>query len=160
MIKIKERNQQVAIPADIFESFGTIRFLNIFPIILSAIANGSILAIDELDASGSWSLFPTAYGEAEWEEAAPEYELPIDRTPGMKPNPAKFTADGYEDESISVQLETLEQNPLPDPEHPWAPGKFQLLLPASSGDGFQLLRIQLGDLIDIHLIVHGCYLLD
>ena len=51
MIKIKERNQQVAIPADIFESFGTIRFLNIFPIILSAIANGSILAIDELDAS-------------------------------------------------------------------------------------------------------------
>ncbi len=66
--------------------------------------------IDEMDASGRWTLFPTACAESEWEEAAPEYELPIDRTPGMKPNPAKFTADGYEDESISVQLETLEQN--------------------------------------------------
>ena len=66
--------------------------------------------IDELDASGNWSLFPTAYGEAEWEEAAPEYELPIDRTPGMKPNPANYTADSYEDDSISVHMETLEQD--------------------------------------------------
>ena len=38
-------------PAKIFESFGTIRFLNIFPIILAAIKTGATLVIDELDAS-------------------------------------------------------------------------------------------------------------
>ncbi len=64
----------------------------------------------EVEESGSWSLFPTAFAESEWEEAAPEYELPIDRSPGKKPNPASFTENGYEDESISVRMETLEEN--------------------------------------------------
>ena len=41
----------IALPAEIFESFGTIRFLNIFPLILSAINEGITLVIDELDAS-------------------------------------------------------------------------------------------------------------
>lgn len=39
------------IPSEIFESFGTVRFLNLFPIILSAIRNGYTLMIDEFDAS-------------------------------------------------------------------------------------------------------------
>lgn len=41
----------VVLPAEIFESFGTIRFLNIFPIILMAIREGVTLVVDELDAS-------------------------------------------------------------------------------------------------------------
>lgn len=45
-------NEKVAkIPADIFESFGTIRFMNIFPILLEAILYGKTVAIDEFDAS-------------------------------------------------------------------------------------------------------------
>ncbi len=64
---------------------------------------------DQMEESGRWQLFPTASAEGEWEDA-PVYELPIDRTPGMKPNPANFTEDGYEDDSISVQMETLEQD--------------------------------------------------
>ena len=66
--------------------------------------------IEEEMESGRWGLFRTAAAESEWEDAAPAYELPIDRTPGMKPNPAGFTADGYEDESISVRMETLEED--------------------------------------------------
>lgn len=51
MIDLKETNKKIVIPAELFESFGTIRFLNIFPMILVTIKNGSILVIDELDAS-------------------------------------------------------------------------------------------------------------
>lgn len=40
------------------------------------------------------------------EEAA---SLPIDFTPGMTPNPAAYSEDGYEDASISVRLETREE---------------------------------------------------
>ena len=65
---------------------------------------------DQMEESGRWSLFNTACAEAEWEDATPAYELPIDRSAGMKPNPANFTAEGYEDESISVRMETLEEN--------------------------------------------------
>ena len=68
---------------------------------------------DQLDAESGSFLFPfiqTACAESEWEDAAPAYELPIDRSPGMKPNPAKFTEDSYEDESISVRMETIEEN--------------------------------------------------
>lgn len=39
------------LPAEFFESFGTIRFLNIFPIILMTIRDGATLVVDELDAS-------------------------------------------------------------------------------------------------------------
>lgn len=51
MVKINEKGEGLAITADAFESFGTIRFLNIFPAILSALKYGKTLVIDELDAS-------------------------------------------------------------------------------------------------------------
>lgn len=41
----------VILPAEVFESFGTIRFLNVFPLIIMAIKKGITLVIDELDAS-------------------------------------------------------------------------------------------------------------
>jgi hypothetical protein len=38
------------------------------------------------------------------------YALPLDFTSGFAPNPACFTEDGYEDDSIRVQMETREQD--------------------------------------------------
>ena len=64
--------------------------------------------IDALDSESGF-LFRTALAD-EWEDAAPEYELPVDRSPGMKPNPTLFTETGYEDDSISVRLETIEES--------------------------------------------------
>lgn len=49
MVKLDDGT--VVLPAEVFESFGTIRFLNIFPLISMAIKTGATLAIDELDAS-------------------------------------------------------------------------------------------------------------
>ena len=49
MVKIDDGT--VVLPAEVFESFGTIRFLNIFPLIVMAIKTGATLAIDELGAS-------------------------------------------------------------------------------------------------------------
>ena len=43
--------KKVNIPAEQFESFGTIRFVNLFPLILETLLNGNILAVDEFDAS-------------------------------------------------------------------------------------------------------------
>lgn len=43
--------KRIHISSEVFESFGTIRFLNIFPLILLAIRNGETLVIDEFDAS-------------------------------------------------------------------------------------------------------------
>ncbi len=40
-----------AIPSDIFESYGTIRFINIFTVIVRAILTGGILIADEFDVS-------------------------------------------------------------------------------------------------------------
>lgn len=40
-----------AIPAKLFESYGTVRFINTFPLILQAILNGSVLVLDEFDAN-------------------------------------------------------------------------------------------------------------
>jgi len=45
----KDRNR--AMPAEVFESYGTIRFVNIFPLVISAILNGGTLVVDEFDAS-------------------------------------------------------------------------------------------------------------
>lgn len=39
------------IPAEIFESYGTIRFINIFPLIIKALMIGGVLVVDEFDAS-------------------------------------------------------------------------------------------------------------
>lgn len=43
--------KSIGIPAELFESYGTIRFINIFPLILIAIRTGGTLVIDEFDAS-------------------------------------------------------------------------------------------------------------
>ncbi|MBO5008970.1 MAG: AAA family ATPase [Clostridia bacterium] len=40
-----------AVPVDIFESYGTERFLNIFPLIVQTLQTGSTLIVDEFDAS-------------------------------------------------------------------------------------------------------------
>ena len=45
------KNADVAIPADVFESYGTIRFINLFPILVDALVSGGVLVIDEFDAS-------------------------------------------------------------------------------------------------------------
>lgn len=39
------------VQAEVFESYGTIRFVNMFPIIMSALVSGGTLVIDEFDAS-------------------------------------------------------------------------------------------------------------
>ena len=51
IIPIQNKKNGIMISANIFESFGTMRFLNIFPLIITAIECGTILVIDELDAS-------------------------------------------------------------------------------------------------------------
>ncbi len=56
-------------------------------------------------------LLPAANAEEEKEEKEEkEYALPIDFSKGMEPNPALFTPDGYEDDSITVKIETREEN--------------------------------------------------
>jgi len=44
-------NKKLAIPADAFESYGTIRFINEFPLVINALINGGTLVMDEFDAS-------------------------------------------------------------------------------------------------------------
>ncbi|WP_240420293.1 AAA family ATPase [Paenibacillus periandrae] len=44
-------NEKIAIPAEMFESYGTIRFVYSFPLILRALLTGGTLVIDEYDAS-------------------------------------------------------------------------------------------------------------
>jgi len=43
--------KQTAIPVKLFESYGTIRFINLFPLVLRALRQGGILIVDEFDAS-------------------------------------------------------------------------------------------------------------
>jgi AAA15 family ATPase/GTPase len=38
-------------PVEMFESYGTVRFVNIFPLVIGAILNGGTLVVDEFDAS-------------------------------------------------------------------------------------------------------------
>ncbi len=44
-------NKSAAMAAEIFESYGTIRFVNIFPLVIMAILTGGTLIVDEFDAS-------------------------------------------------------------------------------------------------------------
>mgnify|MGYP007102069969 CR=1 FL=1 len=53
-------------------------------------------------------LLPAARAEVVEEESP--YALPVDTSAGMRPNPALFTPDGYEDASIRVQMETREED--------------------------------------------------
>ena len=61
---VREDNQEVelcsvieaddgakALPAEIFESYGTLRFVNMFPLVVNALMNGGTLVVDEFDAS-------------------------------------------------------------------------------------------------------------
>lgn len=45
------KDKNVAIPAEIFESYGTIRFIKMFPLILKALTEGAVLVLDEFDAN-------------------------------------------------------------------------------------------------------------
>lgn len=69
---------------------------------------------------------PSMVGEAQWEVmdameegllrlfpaacAEENFALPYDFTPGAVLNPAGFTEEGYQDESITVRMETREEN--------------------------------------------------
>ncbi len=69
---------------------------------------------------------PSMVGEAQWEVmdameegllrlfpaacAEENFALPYDFTPGAALNPAGFTEEGYQDESITVRMETREEN--------------------------------------------------
>ena len=44
-------DKKLMIPAELFESFGTIRFINEFPLVINALVNGGTLIMDEFDAS-------------------------------------------------------------------------------------------------------------
>ena len=44
-------SQRAVLPAELFESYGTIRFINLFPLIIQAIKTGATLIVDEFDAS-------------------------------------------------------------------------------------------------------------
>ena len=46
-----KNHKAAAIAADIFESYGTIRFINMFPLVIRAIQTGGTLVVDEFDAS-------------------------------------------------------------------------------------------------------------
>ena len=62
--------------------------------------------MDELPEDSGWLqwLIPSAKAEQ-----APAFKpLPIDFSPGNKPNPKGFSEQGYEDASISLKLETRE----------------------------------------------------
>lgn len=48
---INDENLKVIIPAEIYESYGTVRFVNEFPLIIDALINGGTLIMDEFDAS-------------------------------------------------------------------------------------------------------------
>lgn len=48
---IKQSTKGTAIPAEVFESNGTIRFVNMFPLVVNALVNGGTLVVDEFDAS-------------------------------------------------------------------------------------------------------------
>ncbi len=41
----------IVIPAEAFESYGTIRFINEFPLVINVLLNGGTLVVDEFDAS-------------------------------------------------------------------------------------------------------------
>lgn len=46
-----KNKKNIAMAAELFESYGTIRFVNMFPLVISAIQTGGTLVVDEFDAS-------------------------------------------------------------------------------------------------------------
>ncbi|WP_302510975.1 ATP/GTP-binding protein [uncultured Ruminococcus sp.] len=51
MMKNAKGKKNFAIAAEIFESYGTYRFVNLFPLVIKAIHTGGTLVVDEFDAS-------------------------------------------------------------------------------------------------------------
>lgn len=51
IFKKNNEHKNVALAAEIFESYGTIRFINMFPLVLRAMQTGGTLIVDEFDAS-------------------------------------------------------------------------------------------------------------
>lgn len=47
----KKEKKGIAIAAEMFESYGTIRFINMFPLVIRAMQTGGTLIVDEFDAS-------------------------------------------------------------------------------------------------------------
>ncbi|HEY5583344.1 MAG TPA: ATP-binding protein [Ruminiclostridium sp.] len=45
------KDKNTAVSAELFESYGTIRFVNMFPLVINALLNGGTLVVDEFDAS-------------------------------------------------------------------------------------------------------------
>lgn len=48
---LEKHNKGLALPAKMFESYGTIRFINEFPLVLRTLMTGATLVMDEFDAS-------------------------------------------------------------------------------------------------------------
>lgn len=51
VLKRADDGNVTILPAEMFESYGTIRFVNMFPLVATALVNGGILVVDEFDAS-------------------------------------------------------------------------------------------------------------
>lgn len=51
IFKDLQNKKGAAMAAELFESYGTIRFINIFPLVIRAIQTGGTLVVDEFDAS-------------------------------------------------------------------------------------------------------------
>ncbi len=51
LYSVLEKPKHIEIPAAVYESYGTIRFLNMFPFITTVLLNGGTLIVDEFDAS-------------------------------------------------------------------------------------------------------------
>lgn len=51
IIKTQDKLSPLVIPSETIESFGTIRFLNLYPLIKKTLNNGGVLIVDEFDAS-------------------------------------------------------------------------------------------------------------
>lgn len=80
-----------------------------------AVPSGSILEdYQDIWSDYAWNsglvrwLVPAAYAESV--EETPDYSLPIDFSAGKEPNPAAYTEDSYQDDSLTVRLETMEED--------------------------------------------------
>ena len=47
----EDQGKKVILPSEMFESYGTVRFINEFPLVINALLNGGTLVMDEFDAS-------------------------------------------------------------------------------------------------------------
>ena len=80
-----------------------------------AVPSGSMLEeYQDTWADEAWNsglirwLVPTANAEKAQEETS--YALPIDFSAGMQPNPDAYTEDGYQDDSLTIRMETREED--------------------------------------------------